>query len=74
MTEAAHGLDGGRGAGPWYGLSASIGAALGYKGSSRLGIGVVGDGGFLMASNALWTEAQFSIPLSLIEDMLGLEP
>jgi hypothetical protein len=30
MTEAAHGLDGGRGAGPWYGLPVSIGAALGY--------------------------------------------
>ena len=31
VTEAAHGLGGGRGAGVGYGLPASIGAALGYK-------------------------------------------
>jgi acetolactate synthase-1/2/3 large subunit len=66
VTEAAHGLGGGRGAGVGYGLPASIGAALGYKGSGRLCLSVVGDGDFLMTSNALWTAARYSIPLLII--------
>ena len=66
VTEAAHGLGGGRGAGVGYGLPASIGAALGYKGSGRLCVSVVGDGDFLMTSNALWTAAHYSIPLLLV--------
>ena len=66
MTEAAHGLGGGRGAGVGYGLPASIGAALGYKGSGRLCVSVVGDGDFLMTSNALWTAARYSIPLLVL--------
>jgi len=66
VTEAAHGLGGRRGAGVSYGLPASIGAALGYKGSGRLCVSVVGDGDFLMTSNALWTAARYSIPLLLI--------
>jgi acetolactate synthase I/II/III large subunit len=66
VTEAAHGLGGGRGAGVGYGLPASIGAALGYKGSGRLCISVVGDGDFLMTSNALWTAARYSIPLLIM--------
>ncbi len=63
VTEAEHGIGGGRGAGVGYGLPASIGAALGYKGSGRLCVSVVGDGDFLMTSNALWTAARYSIPL-----------
>jgi acetolactate synthase I/II/III large subunit len=66
VTEAGHGLGGGRGAGVGYGLPASIGAALGYKGSGRLCVSVVGDGDFLMTSNALWTAARYSIPLLII--------
>ena len=66
VTEAAHGLGGGRGAGVGYGLPASIGAALGYKGSGRLCVSVVGDGDFLMTSNALWTAARYSIPLLIV--------
>jgi acetolactate synthase I/II/III large subunit len=66
VTEAAHGLGGGRGAGVGYGLPASIGAALGYKGSGRLCVSVVGDGDFLMTSNALWTAARYSIPLLIL--------
>ena len=66
VTEAAHGLGGGRGAGVGYGLPASIGAALGYKGSGRLCVSVLGDGDFLMTSNALWTAAHHSIPLLLV--------
>jgi acetolactate synthase-1/2/3 large subunit len=66
VTEAGHGIGGGRGAGVGYGLPASIGAALGYKGSGRLCVSVLGDGDFLMTSNALWTAARYSIPLLLI--------
>jgi acetolactate synthase-1/2/3 large subunit len=63
VTESGHGIGGGRGAGVGYGLPASIGAALGYKGSGRLCVSVLGDGDFLMTSNALWTAARYSIPL-----------
>ncbi len=66
LTEAAHGLGGGRGAGVGYGLPSSIGAALGYKGSGRLCVSVVGDGDFLMTSNALWTAARYRIPLLVV--------
>jgi thiamine pyrophosphate-dependent acetolactate synthase large subunit-like protein len=63
VTEPAHGIGGGRGGGVGYGLPSSIGAALGYKGSGRLCISVLGDGDFLMTSNALWTAARYGIPL-----------
>jgi thiamine pyrophosphate-dependent acetolactate synthase large subunit-like protein len=65
-TEAPHGIGGGRGGGVGYGLPSSIGAALGYKGSGRLCVSVVGDGDFLMTSNALWTAARYNIPLLTI--------
>lgn len=63
LTEAEHGLGGGRGGGVGYGLPSSIGAALGFKGSGRLCVSVLGDGDFLMTSNALWTAARYRIPL-----------
>jgi acetolactate synthase I/II/III large subunit len=66
VTEAGHGIGGGRGAGVGYGLPASIGAALGYKGSGRLCVSVLGDGDFLMTSNALWTAARYRIPLLIM--------
>jgi acetolactate synthase I/II/III large subunit len=66
VTESGHGIGGGRGAGVGYGLPASIGAALGYKGSGRLCVSVLGDGDFLMTSNALWTAARYSIPLLIV--------
>jgi thiamine pyrophosphate-dependent acetolactate synthase large subunit-like protein len=66
VTESGHGIGGGRGAGVGYGLPASIGAALGYKGSGRLCVSVLGDGDFLMTSNALWTAARYSIPLLIM--------
>lgn len=66
LTEVAHAIGGGRGGGVGYGLPSSIGAALGYKGSGRLCISVVGDGDFLMTSNALWTAAHYQIPLLII--------
>jgi acetolactate synthase-1/2/3 large subunit len=66
VTESGHGIGGGRGAGVGYGLPASIGAALAYKGSGRLCVSVLGDGDFLMTSNALWTAARYSIPLLIM--------
>ena len=63
LTDAEHGLGGGRGGGVGYGLPSSIGAALGFKGSGRLCVNVLGDGDFLMTSNALWTAAHHRIPL-----------
>jgi thiamine pyrophosphate-dependent acetolactate synthase large subunit-like protein len=53
---------GGVGGGP----GISVGAALALKGSGRLPIGVVGDGDFMMASNALWTAVHYKIPLLLV--------
>ena len=53
---------GGVGGGP----GISVGAALALKGSGRLPVGVVGDGDFMMAANALWTAAHYKIPLLLV--------
>jgi len=66
VTEPAHGMGGGRGGGVGYGLPSSIGAALGFKGSGRLCVSVIGDGDFLMTSNALWTAAKYQIPLLVV--------
>jgi thiamine pyrophosphate-dependent acetolactate synthase large subunit-like protein len=66
VTEPAHGIGGGRGGGVGYGLPSSIGAALGYKGSGRLCVGILGDGDFMMTSNALWTAAKYEIPLLVV--------
>ena len=66
VTEPAHGIGGGRGGGVGYGLPSSIGAALGHKGSGRLCVAILGDGDFLMTSNALWTAAKYQIPLLVV--------
>jgi thiamine pyrophosphate-dependent acetolactate synthase large subunit-like protein len=66
VTEPAHGMGGGRGGGVGYGLPSSIGSALGFKGSGRLCVSILGDGDFLMTSNALWTAAKYQIPLLVI--------
>ena len=47
VTEPAHGMGGGRGGGVGYGLPSSIGSALGFKGSGRLCVSILGDGDFL---------------------------
>src|SRR6185295_11736132 len=47
------GADGGGGVGAGPGLT--VGAALALKGSSRMVVGIVGDGDFLMGNTALWT-------------------
>jgi thiamine pyrophosphate-dependent acetolactate synthase large subunit-like protein len=66
VTEPAHGMGGGRGGGVGYGLPSSIGAALGFKGSGRLCVSILGDGDFLMTSNSLWTAAKYQIPLLVV--------
>ncbi len=66
VTEPAHGMGGGRGGGVGYGLPSSIGSALGFKGSGRLCVSMIGDGDFLMTSNSLWTAAKYQIPLLVV--------
>ena len=66
LTEHAHELGGGRAGGVGYRLPSSVGAALAYKGTGRLCISVLGDGDFLMTSNALWTAAHCDIPLLVV--------
>jgi thiamine pyrophosphate-dependent acetolactate synthase large subunit-like protein len=66
VTEPAHGMGGGRGGGVGYGLPSSIGSALGFKESGRLCVSILGDGDFLMTSNALWTAAKYQIPLLVV--------
>src|SRR6185436_7607018 len=66
VTEPAHGMGGGRGGGVGYGLPSSIGSALGFKDSGRLCVGIIGDGDFLMTSNALWTASKYQIPLLVV--------
>ena len=66
VTEPAHGMGGGRGGGVGYGLPSSIGAALGFRESGRLCVSILGDGDFLMTSNALWTAAKYHIPLLVV--------
>jgi len=66
VSEPAHGMGGGRGGGVGYGLPSSIGSALGFKGSGRLCVSILGDGDYLMTSNALWTAAKYQIPLLVI--------
>jgi thiamine pyrophosphate-dependent acetolactate synthase large subunit-like protein len=66
VSEPAHGMGGGRGGGVGYGLPSSIGSALGFKDSGRLCVSILGDGDFLMTSNALWTAAKYQIPLLVI--------
>ena len=66
VTEPAHGMGGGRGGGVGYGLPSSIGSALGFRESGRLCVSILGDGDFLMTSNALWTAAKYQIPLLVV--------
>jgi len=55
------GSDGGGGVGAGPGLT--VGAALALRGSSRVPLGICGDGDFLMGATALWTAAHYRIPL-----------
>lgn len=55
------GSDGGGGVGAGPGLT--VGAALALRGSSRIPLGICGDGDFLMGATALWTAVHYRIPL-----------
>jgi thiamine pyrophosphate-dependent acetolactate synthase large subunit-like protein len=44
----------------------TVGIALALKGKGRLVLGVMGDGDFLMGSNAIWTAVQMKIPMLVI--------
>ncbi|HUQ76171.1 MAG TPA: thiamine pyrophosphate-dependent enzyme [Burkholderiales bacterium] len=54
------GADGGGGVGAGPGLT--VGAALALKGTSRMVVGIVGDGDFLMGNTAVWTAAHYKLP------------
>ena len=58
------GSDGGGGLGAGPGIT--VGAALALKDSSRMAIGICGDGDFLMGATALWTAAHYRIPLLIV--------
>lgn len=54
------------GGGVGYGPGAMVGGALAAMEKGRLGIGIVGDGDFLMASSALWTAVHYGIPMLMV--------
>jgi thiamine pyrophosphate-dependent acetolactate synthase large subunit-like protein len=58
------GKDGGGGIGSGPGIS--IGVALALHDRGKLAISVLGDGDFLMGSNAIWTAAHYGIPLLIL--------
>ena len=58
------GTNGGGGVGAGPGIA--VGAALALHGKGRLPVAIIGDGDFLMGSNALWTASHLNVPLLLI--------
>jgi len=58
------GHDGGAGVGSGPGMT--VGAGLALKGSSRIAVGLMGDGDFLMGNTAVWTAAHYQIPCLMI--------
>ena len=58
------GSDGGGGVGS--GPGTTVGAALALRGSGRLPVAILGDGDFLMGSNAIWTAVHYRIPLLVV--------
>jgi acetolactate synthase-1/2/3 large subunit len=54
------------GAGVGYGPGAMVGGALAARDAGRLGVGIVGDGDFLMAAGALWTAVHYEIPMLVV--------
>jgi acetolactate synthase-1/2/3 large subunit len=54
------------GAGVGYGPGAMVGGALAARDMGRLGVGIVGDGDFLMAAGALWTAVHYDIPMLVV--------
>jgi thiamine pyrophosphate-dependent acetolactate synthase large subunit-like protein len=58
------GTNGGGGVGAGPGIA--VGGALGLQGKGRLPVAIIGDGDFLMGSNALWTASHAKLPLLII--------
>ncbi|MGH8668111.1 MAG: thiamine pyrophosphate-dependent enzyme, partial [Burkholderiales bacterium] len=58
------GADGGGGVGAGPGLT--VGAALALKGSSRMVVGIMGDGDFLMGNTALWSATHYKLPCLIL--------
>jgi acetolactate synthase-1/2/3 large subunit len=54
------------GAGVGYGPGAMVGGALAARDQGMLGVGIIGDGDFLMAAGALWTAVHYRIPMLLV--------
>lgn len=54
------------GAGVGYGPGAMVGGALAARDMGRLGVGIIGDGDFLMAAGALWTAVHYKIPMLVV--------
>lgn len=54
------------GAGVGYGPGALVGGALAARDMGRLGVGIIGDGDFLMAAGALWTAVHYKIPMLVV--------
>jgi acetolactate synthase-1/2/3 large subunit len=54
------------GAGVGYGPGAMVGGALAARDVGRLGVGIIGDGDFLMAAGALWTAVHYKIPMLVV--------
>ncbi|HEV7663087.1 MAG TPA: thiamine pyrophosphate-binding protein [Chloroflexota bacterium] len=54
------------GAGLGYGIGASLGVGLAYKGSKRIVVNLQPDGDLLYCSSALWTAAHERLPLLMV--------
>ena len=54
------------GGGVGYGPGAMVGGALAAAENGKLGVGIIGDGDFLMASSALWTAVHYGIPMLMV--------
>ena len=58
------GADGGGGVGA--GPGNIVGAALALRGTSRLAVGIIGDGDFLMANTAVWTAVHYGLGMVMV--------
>ena len=58
------GADGGGGVGA--GPGNIVGAALALRGTSRLAVGIIGDGDFLMANTAVWTAVHYGLGMLMV--------
>lgn len=54
------------GGGVGYGPGAMVGASLAAMEKGKIGVGIIGDGDFLMASSALWTAVHYQVPMLMV--------